>query len=58
MADSNQNNSTRELTAWEETEADEHRQDVTHAQDIVQQVRCPEEQRRGNPEGREVSEII
>lgn len=47
-----------EATAGEEAEADEDREDVKHAQDVVKEVRRPEEQRGGDPEGREVSKIV
>lgn len=58
MAELNANNSSSELTSWEEAEADKDGQDITHAQDIVQKVRCSEEQRCRNPKGCEVSKVI
>lgn len=50
--------SLQQLTAREETETDEHRKHIAHAQDVVQQVGRPQEQRCGDPEGGKVSKII
>lgn len=48
----------RNRTAGEETEADEHGQDVEHAEDVVHQIWCPEQQRCGNSKGGKVGKVI
>lgn len=46
------------LTTGEEAEANEHRQYITHAEDVVHQVMRPQQQGRGNAKCGKIGKVI